>query len=217
MTWWKWWRSTARGEALLKSVQFQKRDFEGAQVTTGSRPKSNRKLISAVLREDVKALSGLYDLCVEVVKRYAHHIPSFLLHEPDDFAGDVFVALVKNECAALRRLRDPAALNGYIKEAFLNIVRMEIKKQPTPPPVSLEQVAPPEEPYLSTHDIDLLQVAASQVIACLPAKQRLAFSLWIEGRSYKEIADILGIPIGTVGTYVHRVKKKLRQELGQGS
>lgn len=178
---------------------------------------SNQQLISAVLREDAKALSDLYDLCFEVAKRYAHHIPSFLHQDPDDFAGEVFVALVKDECASLRRLMDPAALSGYIKEIFINLIRMEVKRQPTPPPVSLEEAVSTAEPSYSTYDIDFLKVAASEVLVRLPPKQRVAFSLWIEGRSYKEIADILDIPIGTVGTYVHRAKKKLRQELGQAN
>lgn len=185
-------------------------------MTSGERRRSNRELISGVVREDAKAMSDLYDLCAQVVKTYRHHIPAFLHQEPDDFAGEVFVALVKDECAALQRLRDATALKAYIKQAFLNLVRIEIRKLPAPPPVSLDQVARAEEPYLSTEEIDLLKVAASQVLARLPRKQRVAFSLWIEGRAYKEIADILRIPIGTVGTYVRRAKQKLRQELGQG-
>jgi len=36
----------------------------------------------------------------------------------------------------------------------------------------------------------------------------------IEGRSYEEIAEILGLPLGTVKTYIHRARNELRDLLG---
>jgi len=36
----------------------------------------------------------------------------------------------------------------------------------------------------------------------------------IEGRPYEEIADILGLPLGTVKTYIHRARGELRELLG---
>src|SRR5689334_22290412 len=36
----------------------------------------------------------------------------------------------------------------------------------------------------------------------------------IEGRTYEEIADILGLPLGTVKTYIHRARNELRIMLG---
>ena len=32
----------------------------------------------------------------------------------------------------------------------------------------------------------------------------------VEGRSYEEIADILGLPLGTIKTYIHRARNELR-------
>lgn len=36
----------------------------------------------------------------------------------------------------------------------------------------------------------------------------------VEGRPYEEIADILGLPLGTVKTYIHRARGELREMLG---
>ena len=45
----------------------------------------------------------------------------------------------------------------------------------------------------------------------LPPQYRMAISLYyVEDRKYKEIADIMGIPMGTVKTYLHRAKQFLR-------
>src|SRR5262245_65971825 len=35
----------------------------------------------------------------------------------------------------------------------------------------------------------------------------------VEGRAYEEIAEILGLPLGTVKTYIHRARNELRQTL----
>jgi len=36
----------------------------------------------------------------------------------------------------------------------------------------------------------------------------------VEGRTYEEIAEILGLPLGTVKTYIHRARNELRIALG---
>ena len=35
----------------------------------------------------------------------------------------------------------------------------------------------------------------------------------VEGRAYEEIAEILGLPLGTVKTFIHRARNELRQSL----
>jgi RNA polymerase sigma-70 factor (ECF subfamily) len=47
----------------------------------------------------------------------------------------------------------------------------------------------------------------------LPEKFRTAVLLDVEGFSYKEIAEMLGIPIGTVMSRLHRGRKFLQKRL----
>jgi RNA polymerase sigma-70 factor (ECF subfamily) len=35
----------------------------------------------------------------------------------------------------------------------------------------------------------------------------------VEGHSYEEIAEMLGLPLGTVKTYIHRARNELREHL----
>lgn len=37
-----------------------------------------------------------------------------------------------------------------------------------------------------------------------------------EGMAYQEIADIAGLPLGTVKTHLHRARKELAQRLTEG-
>jgi RNA polymerase sigma-70 factor (ECF subfamily) len=54
-----------------------------------------------------------------------------------------------------------------------------------------------------------------QAIARLRPEYRACILLrHVEGRAYEEIADVLGLPLGTVKTYIHRARAELRTYLG---
>jgi len=56
--------------------------------------------------------------------------------------------------------------------------------------------------------------ALGTAVAALPANYREVVHLFhVEQLSYKEIAETMGIPIGTVMTWLHRARSKLRQAL----
>ena len=51
-------------------------------------------------------------------------------------------------------------------------------------------------------------------IQALPEKYRTAITLYhLQGRQYEEIAQVLGIPLGTVKTHLFRAKEQLRKLL----
>lgn len=65
--------------------------------------------------------------------------------------------------------------------------------------------------YVLSH---MLDEHIEQALAQLPEEMRLAVLMAdVEGFSYKEIAEILGWPPGTVMSRLHRGRKKLRQYL----
>lgn len=52
-------------------------------------------------------------------------------------------------------------------------------------------------------------------MARLPAELRAVLSLFaLEGMKHREIAEVLGIPEGTVWSRLHRARKRLQEELG---
>lgn len=71
----------------------------------------------------------------------------------------------------------------------------------------------PEELLLQTADSRLLQKALEE----LPVKFREVLVLReLEGLSYKEIAEIAGIPLGTVMSSLARARRRLRHTLAGG-
>jgi len=54
-------------------------------------------------------------------------------------------------------------------------------------------------------------------MACLPEEQRLAVALvLIEGLPYKEAAQIIGVPMGTLTSRLARARQALQEFLGPG-
>lgn len=61
---------------------------------------------------------------------------------------------------------------------------------------------------------NLVDDEIKQALADLPEEYRMAVLLVdVEGFSYKEIAEILGVPIGTVMSRIHRGRKALQKSL----
>lgn len=59
-----------------------------------------------------------------------------------------------------------------------------------------------------------LGVEIEQAISTLRPEYRTAILLChVEGRPYEEIAEIMGVPLGTVKTYIHRGRKVLMERL----
>jgi|SRR5919198_6387445 RNA polymerase sigma-70 factor (ECF subfamily) len=67
----------------------------------------------------------------------------------------------------------------------------------------------PEREFLD----GIVSSEVKEALDALPEKFRATVLLDVEGFSYKEIADTLGIPIGTVMSRLHRGRKFLQQRL----
>ncbi len=85
------------------------------------------------------------------------------------------------------------------------------------PHVELSE-AEPELPSVDAAHVRTMEASdALSALACLDDHYREPLSLFYLGdHSYKEIADILTVPIGTVMSRLARGKKMLRQALAQG-
>ena len=71
----------------------------------------------------------------------------------------------------------------------------------------------PRNPEDATHGIEI-QRRVQDALQHLPEELRVAVVLYdIEGQSYKDIAESLGIPEGTVKSRIHRARLGLRERL----
>ena len=132
----------------------------------------------------------------------------------EDLVHDTFVALPR----AIRRYRGDAPLRSFLIGIAVNNARRHIRaavrrRRATealadePRAMSIDASEALERKRLA----DSLSAALDE----LPLEQRVAFVLCeAEGRTSVEVAQILGIPEGTVRTRLFHAKRKLRDALG---
>ena len=132
--------------------------------------------------------------------------------EARDLAQDVLIRLHKG----LAKYRE-GNFEGWLYRTTVNAFRDRLRKRKR----LREDVLPEEPPGMKTTGIveeevqrgELHQVVQRALVR-LPAEYREAVVLRdLEGRSYDEIAQILGIPAGTVRSRIHRGREALRQLL----
>src|SRR5579863_266016 len=165
-----------------------------------------------------------------IVDDYQRRLYGFALRmtgnreDAEEIVQDAFVrayrALVKMDPKQRAELR----LQPWLYTITLNVTRNRLRsKRPTN--VALDSLADPDALLNETQEgpdqpeaivergTDMALV--EQALLSLPMHLRAAATLrFIEGRSHPEIAEILGQPIGTVKSHVHRAVRILRRILG---
>lgn len=153
---------------------------------------------------------------LEVLLRVAHRM-----------AGDVAEDVVQE--TLLRAYRAIDRFDGrYPRAWLLTILRNTFKNQlrKRRPTLELSQEilgaipAPGPDGRTGPEEVVLqgvLDPHVAEALRSLPAKSRAVVSLVdVDGLSYQEAADALGIPIGTVMSRLHRARSRMRDQLREG-
>jgi RNA polymerase sigma-70 factor (ECF subfamily) len=143
----------------------------------------------------------------------------------EDLAQEVFLRLYR----ALPTFRGEALLKTYLYRIVVNVAQDEWKRRRRVerPLVSISSTSSAEEdfdweerlPHPSPDAEQQLaerefQQSVERQLRRLSTVERAILVLYHqEERSYEQIADALGLPIGTVRTHLHRGRKKLREGL----
>jgi RNA polymerase sigma-70 factor (ECF subfamily) len=146
--------------------------------------------VEQLYRESREALTGYF--------RRRHS------HAAEDLVQETFSQLMRR----VDRCRASASPRGYLF-GIARHVSLDAWRRAKPPgesDVSVEAIAAPEpDPRLA---------AAHETIAALPALQREVLDLRFQhDLSYAEIAEALGIPIGTVRSRLHNALELVRERL----
>lgn len=181
--------------------------------------RSDEELMLAYQAGDPRAFEELFD-------RYKGRIYNYFIRHLSDWAvaEDLFQKTFLRVHEARERYRPSASLATWIYTIATNLLRDEVRK---------EKARPAEQPLERTRDHAGPAAAGApsperlasraqlreQIVGAvhaLPPEQREAFILGkYEGRSYREIAEILGCSEGAVKVRIHRGVKSLRAALGE--
>jgi RNA polymerase sigma-70 factor (ECF subfamily) len=149
----------------------------------------------------------------DLVLRVAHHFCA-TREEAQDAAQEAFISLIE----ALPTFRGGCALSTWVYRITLNACRArgrhrQLLRQREAP---LEHDPPSAElPASARLELDERQQALRRAVAALPADYRAVVVLhYHQGLSYDDVAEVLGLPLGTVKVRLFRAKQLLRRRLG---
>ncbi len=159
-------------------------------------------------------LREAFERVVELYSSKIFHLALSLLHndaQAEDMTQDILVRIWKG----LPGYHAGASLSTWIYTIARNTCLTELKKRGARPTVSLD--APEFEtildavPALQTADRQSgIEMDVQHLLGQLPDKYRQVITLfYLEAKSYDEVSALLGLPLGTVKTFLYRAKKEL--------
>lgn len=167
----------------------------------------------------IQARSGDREAFGELVERYqraAYAVALSVTARPQD-AEDV---VQESFLVALQRLEDcrkPERFGGWlltiVRNRSRNLMRNENLRVTEEIPVSTQTNEPGPAKQV---EINALRERLQEALKVLSDVQREVILLYdLEGWKHGEIAERLGIPVGTVRSHLHFARKALREELSE--
>jgi RNA polymerase sigma-70 factor, ECF subfamily len=174
---------------------------------------SDQELIRAAAAGDAAAFEQLY-------RQHYRRVYSLCLRmlgsstQAEDLTQEVFLQVFRK----LGSFRGDSQFTTWLHRLTVNQVLMHFRKRG----VKLEHTSEEgdftnvvETPLQSTRRISMVdRLALEKAIAELPPGYRTVFALHdIEGYEHEEIADMLGVSIGTSKSQLHKARMRLRELL----
>lgn len=163
-----------------------------------------------------KAQRGDRDAFGRLVEAHQHRLFTLAVRElgsaadAEDAVQEAFVRAWR----ALPRFRGQAAFSTWLYRICLNAISDQRARGARGGGVPLEDVAEPADPRDAILEREL-SGALQQALAELDETYRTAVLLFdVLGRSYAEIAEVLGVPEGTVKSRIYRGRLELARSLG---
>lgn len=164
------------------------------------------------------ALSGSPEAFGTLVERYdraVYHLAYRTLRDPDE-SRDVTQEAFFKAYRSLRTFKPGAKFSTWIfaiaYHACCDRLARRKRYSNEEMPERADTSAGPELQAIASDEARRLRAA----IETLPEKYRTVITLYhLQGRQYDEIAEVLGIPMGTVKTHLFRAKEQLRRILSE--
>ena len=175
-------------------------------------------IVARTLR-DTSAFALLVERYEEKLLRYIRRLGVRNAEDGEDVLQEIFIKVYKNLNAFdsslsfsswIYRIAHNEAISFYRKQS----VRPEGHQLADSDDVLMWQVETDTTSPDRLFDREVNSVAVQTALGQLEVKYRDAIILrYFENKEYDEISDILKIPIGSVGTLIHRGKKQLARAI----
>ncbi len=181
---------------------------------------TDEELVAAYLEGDTNAFEEL----VERYKNRIYNLAYRMLGNPDDaydLTQEVFLLLVRN----LPSFRGEARFSTWLYRVVLNACydrarksrnHLSLQESPGEDLPELGETLADEDAVSPEENMEKAEIRSrvQEAISKLPPKFREVVVLHdIQGYDYREVAEILGISLGTVKSRLNRARNKLAREL----
>ncbi|HEY8297227.1 MAG TPA: sigma-70 family RNA polymerase sigma factor [Candidatus Baltobacteraceae bacterium] len=186
--------------------------LEAPFIDTVARP-DDTELVAATLAGNSEAFGTL----VERYDRAVYHLAYRTMHDPEE-ARDVTQEAFFKAYRSLRTFKAGAKFSTWIFSIAYHACcdRLARRKRYSNEalPERADSGPTPEQSAIASDEARRLRSA----IAALPEKYRTVITLYhLQGKQYDEIAEVLGLPMGTVKTHLFRAKEQLRRILNESA
>lgn len=199
---------------MLQQSRLRPVQFNGGEWDT--QLENERSLVRRILGGDRAA----FRVIVEEYGRMVTHIVSRIVRdesEKEDLAQDVFLKVYENLDGFEFRSKMSTWIARITYTTCLNFME---KKRPSLADDDLEEAGGMDSfasatpaPDTVAHRAGVAEILERE-IGALPLKHRTAITLFhLEEMSYDEIGEAMGLPVGTVKSYLFRARRQLRERL----
>lgn len=157
-------------------------------------------------------------LFIHVLQHTAHSRSVTLTAEDiDDFCADLFLAILADNYSILRRFRGQSTLATYLTVIVRRLAVRAISKSRNAEAMGhvrshlpVEQVPASTNAHTRLENEDLVQ----RMMIGLPTNEAEVIRRFhLQGDSYRQISEALGMPENSIGPTLTRARERLRQEL----
>jgi RNA polymerase sigma-70 factor (ECF subfamily) len=170
---------------------------------------TDAELLRAAGRADGAAFSGLIDRHAARLYRTARWLCA-TEHDAEDVLQETFLAALEGA----DRYRGQASVQTWLRQILMRQaakVWHRDRRWRNGVAITSADLAAPSVHESAAADIRLDLHAALQRLA--PDHRRVIVLREIEQLSYSEIAEVLGVPVGTVESRLHRARHEMRQRM----
>ena len=174
----------------------------------------DRNLLDRCLAQKPRAWEDFVDRFLGLVVHVVNHSAlsrSIRLapEEREDLCADVFLALCKDDFGVLRHFRGQSSLATYLTVVARRVVVRELLGRKTPARLTTEPLDASSQEGSERQLLDRDEV--ERLLHTLSGPEATVVRLYhLEGKSYQEIAAVVGLAENSIGSVLSRAREKMR-------
>ena len=177
----------------------------------------DRHLLERCLERKPKAWEDFVDRFMGLVVYTVNHTAQcrsmrLSAADRDDLCGDVFLAIIKDDFALLRRFRAQSSLATYLTVVARRVVVRQMLQQKSIGRLGQAAANATPSPHMELEKriSDLEEV--ERLLGELEGEEAEIVRMYhLQGKSYQEISTAVGMPENSVGPLLSRAREKMRR------